>query len=113
MGAVHLAAKAVTYRSDAGRPLAGGGGIVPDVRLDPDTLTTPEQSFGRALEGKVSVFRDALTATALEIPGGVLASLPEGSRGTVAVKDEVRITALRPVPTPRYAQPAATPTPSR
>jgi uncharacterized protein YlxW (UPF0749 family) len=51
-------------------------------------------------------------ATALEIPGGVLASLPDGARGTVAAKDEVRITALRPVPTPRYAQPAATATPS-
>jgi uncharacterized protein YlxW (UPF0749 family) len=52
-------------------------------------------------------------ATALEIPGGVLASLPEGARGTVAAKEEVRITALRPVPTPRYAQPAVTPTPTR
>jgi uncharacterized protein YlxW (UPF0749 family) len=51
-------------------------------------------------------------ATALEIPGGVLASLPDGARGTVAAKDEVQITALRPVPTPRYAQPAATATPS-
>ncbi len=51
-------------------------------------------------------------ATALEIPGGVIASLPEGARGTVAAKDDVKITALRPVPTPRYAQPAtATPTP--
>jgi carboxyl-terminal processing protease len=75
MGAAHVAARAVTYRSDAGRPLAGGGGIVPDVRLDPDTLTTPEQTFGRALEGKVGVFRDALTATALEIRrGGAIGS---------------------------------------
>lgn len=51
-------------------------------------------------------------ATALEIPGGVLASLPDAARGTVAAKDDVRITALRPVPTPRYAQPAAPATPS-
>ncbi|GAB3597783.1 hypothetical protein GCM10027446_26440 [Angustibacter peucedani] len=52
-------------------------------------------------------------STALEIPGGVIASLPEGARGTVAGKDDVKITALRPVPTPRYAQPAATATASR
>lgn len=51
-------------------------------------------------------------ATALKIPGGVVASLPETARGTVATKDDVKITALRPVPTPRYAQPAATATPS-
>ena len=52
-------------------------------------------------------------ATALEIPGGVIASLPEGSRGSVAAKDEVKITALHAVRAPRYARPAATATPSR
>lgn len=52
-------------------------------------------------------------ATALEIPGGVIASLPESARGTVATKDDVKITALRPVPRPRYAQPAKTATPGR
>ena len=40
MGAAHAAADSAAYRSDGGRPLAGGGGIVPDVLLDPDTLTT-------------------------------------------------------------------------
>ena len=29
-----------------------GGGIVPDVLLDPDTLTTPEQRFSQALDGQ-------------------------------------------------------------
>lgn len=52
-------------------------------------------------------------ATALEIPGGVIASLPSGAHGTVATKDDVKITALRPLPTPRYARPAATATPSK
>ena len=51
-------------------------------------------------------------ATALEIPGGVIASLPEGARGSVAAKDEVKITALHAVRAPRYARPAATATPS-
>ena len=50
-----------------GRPLAGGGGIVPDVLLRPDTLSTAEQRFARALDGQVSVFRDVLTAYALEL----------------------------------------------
>jgi hypothetical protein len=52
-------------------------------------------------------------ATALEIPGGVIASLPEGARGSVAANEEVKITALHAVRTPRYARPAATAAPSR
>jgi carboxyl-terminal processing protease len=67
MGAEHAPAVQATYRSDAGRVLAGGGGIVPDVLLRPDTLSTPEQRFARALEGQVPVFRDVLTAYALEL----------------------------------------------
>jgi carboxyl-terminal processing protease len=67
MGAVHSVASAVTYRSDGGRALSGGGGIIPDVLLRPDTLSTPEQTFARALAGQVSVFRDVLTAYALEL----------------------------------------------
>ena len=67
MGAEHALAVPATYRSDAGRVLAGGGGIVPDVLLRPDTLSTPEQRFARALEGQVPVFRDVLTAYALEL----------------------------------------------
>jgi carboxyl-terminal processing protease len=35
--------------SSAGRPLYGGGGIVPDVLIMPDTLTTGEQEAARAL----------------------------------------------------------------
>ena len=67
MGADHLRADATIHRSDAGRALAGGGGIVPDVLLDPDTLTTGEQHFSQALEGKVAAFRDVLNAYALEL----------------------------------------------
>jgi uncharacterized protein YlxW (UPF0749 family) len=47
-------------------------------------------------------------ATALEIPGGVIASLPAGARGTVSALDDVKITALHRLETPRYARPAAT-----
>jgi carboxyl-terminal processing protease len=67
MGAAHVAAAPAAYRSDGGRPLAGGGGIVPDVLLPPDTFTTAEQGFTRALDGQLAVFRDAINATALEL----------------------------------------------
>jgi carboxyl-terminal processing protease len=72
MGARHDSAGRA-YRSDGGRRLAGGGGIVPDVLLRPDTLTAAEQGFGRALGGQLTAFRDAINATAIELrhAGGV------------------------------------------
>jgi uncharacterized protein YlxW (UPF0749 family) len=51
-------------------------------------------------------------ATALEIPGGVVASMPEGAHATVATRDEVDVTALHAIPNPQYARPAVTPTPA-
>ncbi|MGH8869593.1 MAG: DUF881 domain-containing protein [Actinomycetes bacterium] len=46
-------------------------------------------------------------ATALGIPGGVLESVQEqGATATVAQRDQVTVSALRPVATPEYARPA-------
>ena len=67
MGARHLGRDLIAFRSDAGRLLSGGGGIVPDVQLEPDTLSTAEQHFSTALDGKLGVFRDVLNAYALEL----------------------------------------------
>ena len=67
MGAAHASASPIAYRSDAGRPLSGGGGIVPDVLLPADTFSTAEQGFSRALDGRLAVFRDAVNATALDV----------------------------------------------
>jgi carboxyl-terminal processing protease len=67
MGEEHVKVAQAMFRSDAGRALSGGGGIIPDVLLQPDTLSTSEQSFARALGGQVSLFRDVLTAYALEL----------------------------------------------
>lgn len=67
MGAQHASADSTSYRSDAGRLLAGGGGIIPDVRLEPDTLSSEAQRFVQALDGRLPVFRDVLTAYALEL----------------------------------------------
>lgn len=55
------------YRTDDGRVVIGGGGIVPDVVVRQDTLTTPEREFARALGGKVQVYWDVMTTYALEL----------------------------------------------
>jgi carboxyl-terminal processing protease len=38
-----------TFRSDAGRVVYGGGGIMPDLIVRPDTLSEPEQAFVKAI----------------------------------------------------------------
>ena len=66
--------KAEAY-STGGRRLQASSGLVPDVVLGPDTLTTPESTFARSLGDHVPVFRDVLTAYALELrKSGAVAS---------------------------------------
>lgn len=55
------------YRTDAGRVLAGVGGIHPDVVAGSDTLGSAEREFARALGSKIPAYRDALTAYAIEL----------------------------------------------
>ncbi len=55
------------FRTDGGRVVRGGGGIVPDIVVRPDTLTTAEREFGRALGSNVPAYRDAITSYALEL----------------------------------------------
>jgi carboxyl-terminal processing protease len=55
-----------TYRTDAGRVVRGGGGIVPDLVIRADTLTTAEREFAKALGNGLPQYRDALTSIALE-----------------------------------------------
>jgi carboxyl-terminal processing protease len=54
------------FRTDAGRIVRGGGGIVPDLVIRADTLTTAEREFAKALGNGLPVYRDALTSIALE-----------------------------------------------
>ncbi|HSB53534.1 MAG TPA: S41 family peptidase, partial [Gemmatimonadales bacterium] len=56
-----------TYKTDAGRLVRGGGGIVPDLVIRQDTLTDAERAFATALASKFAEYRDALTSTALQI----------------------------------------------
>ncbi|HLU26469.1 MAG TPA: S41 family peptidase [Longimicrobiales bacterium] len=53
------------YRTDGGRIVYGGGGIRPDVPVPPDTLTTREVEFMRAVQRHGSKYRDAVYAYAL------------------------------------------------
>ncbi len=57
------------FRTDAGRIVIGGGGIRPDLLVPPDTLTTTEREFLRALGGKLPVYQDVMTTYALELKG--------------------------------------------
>ncbi len=54
------------YHTDAGRVVRGGGGIVPDLVIRPDSLTTGERDFAKALGSHVPQFRDVLTGYALD-----------------------------------------------
>ncbi len=54
------------FRTASGRIVRGGGGIVPDLVITPDTLTTPEREFVKALGTDLPLYRDALTSLALE-----------------------------------------------
>lgn len=55
------------YHTDGGRVVRGGGGIVPDLVVRQDTLTTAERDFFRALGDKGQAYRDVLTTYALDL----------------------------------------------
>jgi carboxyl-terminal processing protease len=62
------------YHSDSGRIIYGGGGITPDVVVQPDTLTTPEQKLMRELsphsqQTYVSLYKLALSVKDSVGPG--------------------------------------------
>jgi len=55
------------FKTDDGRTVIGGGGIVPDLIVRQDTLTAPEREFAKALGAKVPAYYDVLTSYALEL----------------------------------------------
>ena len=59
------------FRSDAGRVILGGGGVTPDVVVQPDTLTTPERELARAYGPQASQWYVAVYSTGLENKGSV------------------------------------------
>jgi carboxyl-terminal processing protease len=55
------------FKSDAGRVVYGGGGITPDVIVQDDTLSTPEQLFTKAIAPKGQDFRTVITDYSMEL----------------------------------------------
>jgi carboxyl-terminal processing protease len=76
------------FHTDAGRVVRGGGGIVPDLVVRPDTLTAAEREFAKDLGNGFPQYRDALTSIALEAKKthGVRA---ESFKVTPAMRQEV------------------------
>jgi carboxyl-terminal processing protease len=58
------------YRTSAGRIVRGGGGIVPDLVIRPDSLTEGEREFAKALGTDLPLYRDVLTTFALDQKSG-------------------------------------------
>ncbi|MGH7498516.1 MAG: S41 family peptidase [Gemmatimonadales bacterium] len=54
------------FHTDAGRVVRGGGGIVPDLVIRPDSLTPGEREFAKELGSHVPQYRDVLTTYALD-----------------------------------------------
>lgn len=47
-----------TFRSDAGRVVLGGGGVTPDLEVRPDTASTAERDFARAMGNQLIGLQD-------------------------------------------------------
>ncbi|MDH4350850.1 MAG: S41 family peptidase [Gemmatimonadota bacterium] len=57
------------FFTDGGRVVFGGGGIIPDRVVPPDSLSSGEQAFARALGSRVPEYRAALSGFALDTKG--------------------------------------------
>jgi hypothetical protein len=55
------------FHTAGGREVRGGGGIIPDVAVASDTLTTAEQRFVETMGEDWPKYRDAITSYALEL----------------------------------------------
>ena len=63
------AAPRPTFRTDAGRTVLGGGGIVPDVEVATPAASRAERALQTALGARVPQFRDAMVDYALSLKG--------------------------------------------
>jgi carboxyl-terminal processing protease len=86
--AADSAAPRPTYRTDAGRKVLGGGGIVPDVLVANRVADKHERALQTALGAKVPQFRDAMTDYALSLRSTHAVTSPEFTV-TPAMRDEL------------------------
>ena len=59
----------LVFHTDHGRTVLGGGGIRPDVFIKPDTFTTAERNFMKALGSKIPTYQDVRASYALDVKG--------------------------------------------
>src|SRR5881394_165949 len=78
----------LVFHTDHGRVVLGGGGIRPDLFVTPDTFTTAERAFVKALGNKIPTYWDVRTAYALEIKTSGRVKSPDFSV-TAEMADEV------------------------
>ena len=60
-------AAADTFRTAAGRPLVGGGGIVPDTIVEVDTISDAQRAFLEQLGGELGIYQDVVASYAIEL----------------------------------------------
>ncbi|MBI3791831.1 MAG: S41 family peptidase [Gemmatimonadetes bacterium] len=76
------------FRTDHGRQMRGGGGIVPDVIAGDTTSPATELEFQRALGGKIAVFRDAIADVAASLKARHALAGPD-FEVTAAMRDQL------------------------
>ena len=67
----------LVYHTDDGRKEYGGGGIRPDLFVSPDTFSTAEQAFNKAIGAKAPIYADVLSGYAVDAKVHHLVSSPE------------------------------------
>ncbi len=76
------------FKTDDGRTVLGGGGIVPDIVVQQDTFTTAERKFRDALGANIPAYFDVMTTYALELKNAGTLTSPDFSV-TPAMRSEV------------------------
>ena len=77
-----------TFRTDAGRTVLGGGGIVPDIEVANRRISAADRAFQQALGATVPKFRDALVEYALALKTSRGVTRPD-FEVTLAMRDEL------------------------
>jgi carboxyl-terminal processing protease len=101
------------FRTDAGRTVLGGGGIVPDVEVAALAASPADRALQTALGAKIAQFRDVMVDYALSLKAS--RAIPSAEFAvTPAMRDELyRRLTLRGVSVPRAVYDSASPLVSR
>ena len=90
----------LVFHTDHGRTVLGGGGIRPDLFIKPDTFTTAERVFLKALGNKILTYQDVRASYELEVKGSGRVKSPTFSVTPDMVDEVVRRLRTRGVVVP-------------